>query len=506
MQFSNGAGKLIAVSVVREDAVASDEFRRELQREARELISAEQYQRLAEKYEFATIETAARDRFIMILLGLGSILIGIGAITFVAANWQALSQTVKAGLLFIAMLVCDLSGFGLMNRVGPNDRWRRLGQVLLLLGALLLGANLALMGQIVHTSSTRYELCATWALGVLVMAYGLRLPFLGMLALLILGIGYWSALWDMVWLQNSLLGVWTLQMMPLGVSMLFIPLAYRCRSPLLFGLSAIAVNSSLMILILDVGRSLPYWLDGLVLMLPFALLWAYDDTLWPFLVRQLQRLPWYPTHSRRETASSVAATASVDETIRPFQPVARGLMLLSLSLVYWVLSFRDAWLTSASRTLLETPLLWRSSGLVMLTLGLLALWTIGAWVYLGWRQQRPWRLDALSNIILGFLLLTAALFWLSFAAGPLPIFATTVMNILLAVLSLGMMREGLGAGTRAPFWWGLVMLTLQILSRVLEYETGLLVKSLVFVLCGVGFIVVGLWFEHYVRTLRVDTP
>ncbi|WP_204141432.1 DUF2157 domain-containing protein [Halomicronema sp. CCY15110] len=491
--------------------MASDEFRRELQREAREwqtseLISAEQYQRLAEQYEFATIETAARDRFIMILLGLGSILIGIGAITFVAANWQALSQTVKAGLLFIAMLVCDLSGFGLMNRVGPSDRWRRLGQALLLLGALLLGANLALMGQIVHTSSTRYELCATWAIGVLAMAYGLRLPFLGMLALLILGIGYWSALWDMVWLQNSLLGVWTLQMMPLLAAVLFIPLAYRCQSPLLFALSAIAVNSSLMILILDVGRSLPYWLDALVLILPFALLWAYDDTLWPWLARQRRRLPWPLTNSRPDATPAFATPARVDDTEPPFQPVARGLMLLSLSLIYWVLSFRDAWLTSASRTLLESPLRWHNSGLVMLTLGLLAGWTVGAWVYLGWRQRRPWRLDALSNIILGFLGITAGLFWLTFATGPLPIFATTVMNILLAVLSLGMMREGLGSGTRAPFWWGLVMLTLQILSRVLEYETGLLVKSLVFVVCGIGFIVVGLWFEHYVRTLRVDTP
>ena len=80
------------------------------------------------------------------------------------------------------------------------------------------------------------------------------------------------------------------------------------------------------------------------------------------------------------------------------------------------------------------------------------------------------------------------------------------MNVLLAVLSLGMMREGLGSGNRVPFWWGLVMLTLQILSRVLEYETGLLVKSLVFVICGVGVIFVGLWFERYVRTLRMDAP
>ena len=504
MQFYDGAGKLIAISVVKESAVASDEFRRELQREAQQwrsggLISAEQFQTLAEKYDFATLETAARDRFIMILLGLGSILIGIGALTFVAANWQALSQTVKAGLLFTAMVICDLAGFGLMNRVGPHDRWRRLGQALLLLGALLLGANLALMGQIVHTSSTRYELCAAWSLGVLALAYGTRLPFLGMLALLILGIGYWSALWDMVWLQNSLLGVWSLQTMPLGVAALFLPLAYRCRSPVLFALSTIAMTSALMILILDLGRSLPAFLDALVLMLPFALLWAYDDTWWRWLHR------WGRQWLSRSFPPPPVLAANADHE-RPFQPVARGVMLLGLSLLYWVLSFQDVWLASARRSLLDTQLLWRNSSLVVLTLCFFAMWTVGAWVYLGWRSPRPWRLDALSATILGFLLMTVALFFASFVAGPLPILATTVMNVLLAVLSLGLMREGLGAGSRAPFWWGLVMLTLQILSRVLEYETGLLVKSLVFVSCGLGVIGVGLWFERYVRTLRVDAP
>lgn len=480
--------------------MASDDFRRELQQEAQEwvaneLISTEQFQQLARQYDFETIETAARDRFIMILLGLGSILIGLGAITFVAANWQALSQTLKAGLLFVAMLICDLSGYGLISRVRPDDRWRRLGQALLLLGALLLGANLALMGQIVHTSSTRYELCATWSLGVIAMAYGMGLPFLGMLALLILGVGYWSALWDMVWLQSSLLGVWTLQIMPLLVAVLFVPLCYRCRSPALFALSAIALTSSLWILILDLGRSLPSLFDALVLILPFALLWAYDDTLWQFLSQHLGR-----------PSEAATPNAQYDEAQRPFQPVARGLMIFGLSLMYWVLSFRDVWLASADRNFLNTQQLWQNSGLVMLTLVCFAGWTIGAWLYLGWRQPRPWRLDGLSATVLGFLCITATLLFITFVAGPIPIFATTIMNILLAVLSLGMMREGLGSGSRTPFWWGLVMLTLQILSRVLEYETGLLVKSLVFVICGVGVIAVGLWFERYVRTLRVDAP
>ena len=316
------------------------------------------------------------------------------------------------------------------------------------------------------------------------MAYGVRLPFLGLLALLILGIGYWSALWDLLWLQSSIFGVWTLQMMPLLAAIAFLPLCYRCQSSLLFALSAMAVTSSLMVLIFDVGRSLPALFDALLLVMPFALLWAYDDTLW----QQLRRLMGWRT---QPLVASPDSSDEAAETSLSFQPVARGLMLFSLSLLYWLLSFQDVWFTSASRSLLNPPMVWRNTSLVLLTLLVFAGWTIGAWVYLGWRQQRPWRLDALSAVILGFLGVTAILFFWTFNAGPIPIVATTVMNILLTVLALGMMREGLGSGTRSPFWWGLVMLTLQILSRVLEYETGLLVKSLVFVVCGLGVILIG---------------
>ena len=488
--------------------MASDGFRRELQQEAQRwyeegLISAEQFQELAQQYRFAALDTAARDRFIMILLGIGSLLVGIGTITFVAANWQALSQTVKAGVLFVAMVITNLVGFACINPRSPSNRWQRIGQALLLLGALLLGANLALMGQITHISGTRYEFCATWAIGILAMAYGVRLAFLGMLSLLILGIGYWSSFLDMMWLPNTLLGIGSLQLMPLIVTALFLPLAYFCRSQVLFALNAIATASSLFVLILNVGNSLPSLLDALMRILPCALLWAYDDTLWRVGLKLIQN---------KLVPKAFAATYSLpftenadDELDRPFQPIARGLMFFGLSLFYWVFSFQDMWFVASNRGFANRFWQWQGPWLVLLTLLIFSIWTLAAWGYLGWRQERPWRLDSLSTRVLTLLLITAFIFFWSAAVGPIPILATAVFNILLIVIAVGMMRAGLGSGARVPFWWGLVMLTLQILSRVLEYETGLLVKSLIFVICGVGFILVGLWFERYVRTLRVDS-
>jgi hypothetical protein len=43
----------------------------------------------------------------------------------------------------------------------------------------------------------------------------------------------------------------------------------------------------------------------------------------------------------------------------------------------------------------------------------------------------------------------------------------------------------------------MILLTLQIVSRTFEYNTELLFKAFVFVLCGVGVILAGLWFERH---------
>jgi hypothetical protein len=45
----------------------------------------------------------------------------------------------------------------------------------------------------------------------------------------------------------------------------------------------------------------------------------------------------------------------------------------------------------------------------------------------------------------------------------------------------------------------MVLLILGIISRMLEYNTGLLAKSIVFALCGIGVIGAGLWFERHTR-------
>jgi uncharacterized membrane protein len=90
-------------------------------------------------------------------------------------------------------------------------------------------------------------------------------------------------------------------------------------------------------------------------------------------------------------------------------------------------------------------------------------------------------------------------FW-HLSIGKMAIAATLLFNLLLFLLGVGLVREGVTQGQRRLFWGGMVLLTLQIFTRMLEYNTDLLFKSLVLFLCGLGVIAAGLWFERHVRT------
>jgi uncharacterized membrane protein len=450
--------------------MVSDKFRRELRQEAEkwrneELIDGALYEQLADRYQFSELDTAARNRFITILLGLGSVLLGLGVITFVAANWQVWSRELKVALLLSAFIGFNAVGFYLWRRTHVG--WQhRLGQGLLLLGALVLGANMALMSQMFHQSGLLYQLFIVWGLGVLGMAYSLQMTLLGILAILLMGVGYLLGLPEFLtvgefpWLRLLL------QHMPLLASILFIPLAYWCRSRWIFRLGAIVLIYSLEanLIRLDLLGA-PAWISAIACALPPALLWAYDDTLW------VKHLP------RTES----------------FNSTARTLAIVFLSLLFYFLSFYWLWNTpppvvQAAR---ETSPFFGSPLLDILLLGGFTLWQ---WL------RRVRRIDLTTGVIASGIAIGAIVPYWHLSIDNLPVTAVAIFNILLFLLAAGLVREGLALEQRRLFWGGMVLFALQVLTRMMEYRTGLLFKSFVFALCGIGVVAAGLWFERYVRS------
>ncbi len=112
--------------------MVSDKFRHQLRQEiqkweAEGLITAQLSAQLALRYEFRDLERTARNRFVMILVGLGSILLGLAVITFVAANWQVWPRELKVVLLMSLFAGANIAGFYLWR--DPAEGWRsRLGK------------------------------------------------------------------------------------------------------------------------------------------------------------------------------------------------------------------------------------------------------------------------------------------------------------------------------------------------------------------------------------------
>jgi uncharacterized membrane protein len=302
----------------------------------------------------------------------------------------------------------------------------------------------------------------------------LRQVPLGLLSIVLLGLGYWTGWWEVYWDMGnryaapSLYSVMMLNM-PAIATMLFIPLAHRCRSRLIFIGACIAVTSSLLNSWHEYVLMDNPILAAIVLILPVALLWGYDDTIWADLLRR--RLP-------------------VNQNPRPFQPIARmfgifylGQLLYFNSFQYSRLNFDLSWYSGSQKWLYLLP------SFILLTIVMVV-----EWVYLI-RSER----GNLKNtwVISGFLLAIAGM---AIVSTPIqnPII-TFGMNALMALLGIGLIRQSVENSRRLPFWSGIIVIVLQISSRMLEYDTDLLLKAFIFVLCGIGVIVAGLWFERYMH-------
>ncbi|HBB32426.1 MAG TPA: DUF2157 domain-containing protein [Cyanobacteria bacterium UBA8803] len=448
----------------------SDKFRHQLRQEAEQwlsegLIDPSIYKQLADRYQFSELESAARKRFIAILLVLGSLLLGLGIITFVAANWQVWPRELKVLLLLGMFVGFNTAGFYLWRR--QNKGWQSLlGQGLLLVGALALGANMALMSQMFHKSEPIYQFYLVWGLGVLMMAYTLRLTWLGMLAVFLISMGYlrgqgqpeFLVFGELYWLRLMV------QNMPVVAALLFIPLAYRCHSRWIFRCGAIAVVYSLEAILIRLNLlAAPAWIAAIACTLPPALLWGYRDSLW----------------GERASATQL------------FEGTARNLAIAFLSLLFFLLSFYGMWNTSFMPSTRDASVL---PGYVLVDLLILGSFTI-------WEWQRLLRSLDFNNILVAIAIAISGLvpYW-HLRTGTLGIVAVLIFNLLLFLLAISLIRQGLALVERRFFWGGMVLLSLQIFSRMREYNTDLLFKSLVLLFCGCGIIAAGLWFEHYVRS------
>ncbi|WP_414503187.1 DUF2157 domain-containing protein [Synechococcus sp. H70.1] len=356
----------------------------------------------------------------------------------------------------------------------------RLGSALLIAGELALGAAIILMAQWFQMGGSPAGLFLGWGLGSLAVAYSLFHTPSGVLACLLFALAGMTDLWQRG-IRSALDPLY-----PWLALALLLPLAYGCRSRWIFALALVDFGLALQ-------RSAGGWDssgEGLTLwlLLGLAVVWGLGF--------------WHQRHGYRLSRILTGENGQDgdQEQVLDLIPTAEGLALLGLGFLLYVWSFRDPWDWDPDPLpLFQAMDPWAS----LSAAGLLLLAGWGWWQ--GWQAKRSqpvsaWLKDAvvfLSLITLALLLVISnAVSGDLTSRVALAFVAPWILTLLLVGLSAILCWEGLQQGLRGRFWQGLLGLTLVVLTRFFEYETGLLAKSAVLVACGIGVIWVGLKVER----------
>ncbi len=81
------------------------------------------------------------------------------------------------------------------------------------------------------------------------------------------------------------------------------------------------------------------------------------------------------------------------------------------------------------------------------------------------------------------------------------VYAYGIFCLLLFAVAISLIQSGLANSDRADFWLGLGLLISRIMIWFLMTQNDLMTKALLFIVCGIGVIAIGLWFERNVRRL-----
>jgi uncharacterized membrane protein len=411
-------------------------LRRELPRWKDErLVTPEAAEALAARYGLARAEAGGPTILAVYLLG--ALLVGGGIISLVAWNWDAMGRAARLAVILAAMLAAHVAGWTLRG----SGRHERVGHGFQILGTLIFGANIALVAQIFHVSGTWYGAFGGFALGALVAGF-----LLESLPMLVLSAFFGLAVWGVGHAHDHPLpGIAAAYTM--AVAYLF--LAWRERSRTLLLVAGGGLGAALFA---ATGEGYSFAQAQLV---PVAVGAAFAAL---------------PLVARTDDEAKMAGAARTGGR-------------LAFLLFAWLLSFSDA----ARHARIEHG----GSRALLLALAPLAL-VAGLLLAAGLRREKV-DSHARGESMLMVASLPALYAGLSLESGR---GAVIVANLAIAFLGLGRVVRGLGSLRRGPFWEGVLVLAILIVSRFFEIEHLLWLKGLAFIACGVAITLAAVAFER----------
>jgi len=133
---------------------------------------------LAESPAELTTKEDKQSRLITVVSVLGSLLIGIGVILFVASNWDKIPEALRFMLLFGTTFATYFAGWKLKFE---TPSYPKIGHALLFLASILVGVTIFLTAQIFNVNADAYWIVLLWFFAISPFGYALNSkPILGL--------------------------------------------------------------------------------------------------------------------------------------------------------------------------------------------------------------------------------------------------------------------------------------------------------------------------------------
>ncbi|MFK7696276.1 DUF2157 domain-containing protein [Paenibacillus sp. HJGM_3] len=142
----------------------------------RQIVTKEQYNQILSLYD-------DKKHAVGILPILGSVLVGLGILSFIAANWQDISQMLRLVIILAVMSGFYAAGDRLLKR-----GHEKLGIALIGIGLIAFGGGIVLVGQMFHMVAYDVKSFLVWGTAGILTTYLYRSRYLFLISLLILNI------------------------------------------------------------------------------------------------------------------------------------------------------------------------------------------------------------------------------------------------------------------------------------------------------------------------------
>jgi uncharacterized membrane protein len=141
-----------------------------------DIITPEQHRQILKLYE-------DRQHAVGLIPILGSILVGLGILTFIAANWQDISHLIRLSMIITVLIGSYVSGEILLKK--GHDK---LGISLVSLGLISFGADIILIAQMFQLEAYNVISWVIWAAVGILLTYLYQSRYLFILSILLLSI------------------------------------------------------------------------------------------------------------------------------------------------------------------------------------------------------------------------------------------------------------------------------------------------------------------------------